>query len=161
MNITIVNDKQWEGFCRALGNPAWTNGGKFSTTLSRYKNHDELDSLIEEWTRQHGHFEIMYLLQKEGVPAGPVEDPRDAYDDPQLKERGFFEQITHEDVGTYLHPGMLWKMSKTPLSVRKPPCRLGEHNEYVYKKIIGVSDEEYAELEREGHIGMDYIPEIR
>jgi crotonobetainyl-CoA:carnitine CoA-transferase CaiB-like acyl-CoA transferase len=41
-----------------------------------------------------------------------------------------------------------------------PPVRLGEHNEYVYKQVLKVSDEEYAELEKEGHIGMDYVPEI-
>jgi len=38
--------------------------------------------------------------------------------------------------------------------------RMGEHNEYVYKQILGVSDEEYAELEREGHIGMDLVPDL-
>jgi hypothetical protein len=37
---------------------------------------------------------------------------------------------------------------------------LGEHNEYVYKEVIGVSDEEYAELEKAGHIAMDFIPSI-
>ena len=36
---------------------------------------------------------------------------------------------------------------KTPNRLRFPPCRLGEHNEYVYKEVIGVSDEEYAELD--------------
>jgi crotonobetainyl-CoA:carnitine CoA-transferase CaiB-like acyl-CoA transferase len=51
-------------------------------------------------------------------------------------------------------------MSKTPNHFRLPPVRLGEHNEYVYKKLLGFSDEEYARLEREGHIGMDLVPDI-
>ncbi len=51
-------------------------------------------------------------------------------------------------------------MSQTPNHLRRPPCRLGEHNEYVYQQVLKVSDEEYAQLEREGHIGMDYAPEI-
>jgi crotonobetainyl-CoA:carnitine CoA-transferase CaiB-like acyl-CoA transferase len=55
---------------------------------------------------------------------------------------------------------MLWKYSKTPLGYRRPAPCLGEHNEYVYKQIIGVSDEEYAALEGEGHIGLDYTPEV-
>jgi len=161
VNITLFNDTEWKGFCRVLGDPVWSRQDKFSDAVGRYRHHDELDRLIEAWTIEHDPFEVMHLLQAEGVPAAPVEDPRDAYNDPHLKERGFFEEVTHEDVGTYLHPGMLWKMSKTSLGVRTPPCRLGEHNEYVYKKVIGVSDEEYAELEKEGHIGMDYIPEIQ
>ena len=52
-------------------------------------------------------------------------------------------------------------MSRTPPVVRNPPCCLGEHNEYVYKEILKVSDREYAELEAEGHIGMDFDPEIQ
>jgi len=50
-------------------------------------------------------------------------------------------------------------MSRTPNSLQLPPVRLGEYNEYVYKKILGVSDAEYAELEKEGHIGTDFSPE--
>ena len=52
-------------------------------------------------------------------------------------------------------------MSKTPNHLRLPPCRLGEHNEYVYKQLLGVSDKEYARLETEGHIGMDFVPEMK
>ena len=48
-------------------------------------------------------------------------------------------------------------MSKTPLSIWRGPSRLGEDNEYVYKQVIGVSNEEYARLEKEGHIGMDLV----
>jgi crotonobetainyl-CoA:carnitine CoA-transferase CaiB-like acyl-CoA transferase len=103
----------------------------------------------------------MYLLQKEGVPAGPVVFEDDAYRDPHLKERGFFEPLTHAECGTHLYPGLPRNKSRTPNHIRRPPCRLGEHNQLVYKQILGVSDEEYAELEQEGHIGMDYIPEIR
>ena len=119
-----------------------------------------MDKLIEIWTMDHEDYEVMYLLQKEGVAAGPVTDERQFFQDPHLEERGFFERVTHEDCGTHLYPGMPWKMSKSPLSIRRPPCRLGEHNEYVYKQLLGFSDQEYAELEKEGHIGMDYHPSI-
>jgi crotonobetainyl-CoA:carnitine CoA-transferase CaiB-like acyl-CoA transferase len=100
----------------------------------------------------------MFLLQKEGVAAGPVEHPDDAYSDPQMKERGFFEELTHSECGTHLYPGLPYRMAKTPNHIRRPAPQLGEDNEYVYKQILGVSDEEYAELEREGHIGMDFVP---
>lgn len=155
--ITCHNDEEWQGLCRAMGNPSWTREEKFGDTISRYKNQDEMDRHIEEWTRERDHFEVMYILQAEGVPAGPVESYEDAYKDPQLKARGFFEWATQEDCGTHLYPGMPWKMSKTPLRIRRGPARLGEDSEYVYKKIIGVSDAEYARLEKEGHIGMDFV----
>lgn len=158
VSITITTDAEWAGFCRALGDPAWCKNEKFSDTMNRHKNHDELDKLIEKWTTQHDNYEVMHLLQKERVPAGPVMDERDCYADPQLGKRRFFQELTHTDTGTYLYPGTAWKMSKTSNKIRRPPALFGEHNEYVYKRIIGVSDEEYAELEKTGHIGMDFVP---
>ena len=47
-------------------------------------------------------------------------------------------------------------MSGTPPDSRRGPVRLGEDNEYVYKTGLGYSEAEYAELEAEGHISMDY-----
>ncbi len=159
VNITITNDQEWEGFSRAIGNPDWTKDERFSDSLRRYQNHDDLDRHIGEWTREHDAYEVMFLLQREGVPAGPVIDEKDAYSDPHLRARGFFQELTHVDAGTHLYPGLSFRMSKTPNSIGRPPVRLGEHNEYVYKELLGVSNEEYAELEKEGHIGTDFAPE--
>jgi crotonobetainyl-CoA:carnitine CoA-transferase CaiB-like acyl-CoA transferase len=97
----------------------------------------------------------MYILQKEGVSAGPVLDHRDAYHDAQLLSRGFFEVVSHREAGTHLYPGMLFNMDKTPLSIRKPPPCLGEHNDYVFKDVIGMSDDEIAALAENQVIGGD------
>jgi crotonobetainyl-CoA:carnitine CoA-transferase CaiB-like acyl-CoA transferase len=156
VNITITSDEEWEGFLRALDNPPWSKDRRFSDGLSRYRNHDELDKFIEEWTTQHDHYEVMLILQREGVPAGPVMNERDCFRDPHLREREFFEEIKHVDSGTHLYPGIAWRMSKMPNEIRRPACCLGEHNEYIFKKIIGVSAEEYADLEMTEHIGMDF-----
>ena len=64
------------------------------------------------------------------------------------------------DVKTHPSPGLMWKASKTPNEIRTPPVCLGEHNEYVYKEIPGVSDETYARLERNGHIGTEPAPGV-
>ena len=82
--ITIYDDEQWEGFCRAIGNPPWTKEAEFADALSRCKNHDELDSHIEEWTSQRNKYDVMHLLQKEGVPSGPLMNERDVYNDPHV-----------------------------------------------------------------------------
>ena len=100
------------------------------------------------------------MLQAVGVAAGAVMDQRDAFADPHLQERGIFEEVYHEDVGgSHLYVGAPYKMSDMPIKIRRGPVRLGEDNEYVYKQVLGVSDEEYAELERMGHIGMDFPPD--
>ena len=100
------------------------------------------------------------ILQSHGVPAGPVLDDADAYEDPHLRARGFFVRLSQADCGDHLYPGPPWKLSATPIEMRHPPVRLGEHNEYIYKKLLGYSDQEYQELEAQGHIGTEYAPNI-
>jgi crotonobetainyl-CoA:carnitine CoA-transferase CaiB-like acyl-CoA transferase len=153
--IAVSSDDEWHGLCQALGNPSWADDEKFATLTARLKNQDELDRCIEAWTCCHDNYEVMYILQHEGVPAGPVIDQRDAYHDAQLLSRGFFEVVSHREAGTHLYPGMLFNMNKTPLSIRKPPPCLGEHNDYVFKEVMGMSPEEIAALEEQQTIGGD------
>ncbi len=153
LNISIFNDEQWKAFCKVLGNPEWTRDEKFATVQSRRINQDALDRRIEQWTRTRDNFEAFWVLQQHGVPSGPVVDYRDAHMDPQLNWRGFFQTIAAPDIGTYRYPGFPWKFSKTPLRVTHPPCRVGEDNDYVYREIIGLKDDEITALEEKGVIG--------
>ncbi len=73
--------------------------------------------------------------------------------DPQLNSRNFFQTISAEDVGTYRYPGFPWKFSETQFRVTHPPCRVGEDNEYIYRQVIGLTEEEIADLEGKGVIG--------
>ena len=155
VNITIDQEKHWGGLCRALGNPPWTRDKKFSDQESRRKNHDAFDAHLGEWTSRRDKFDIFHILQKEGVPAGPVYTEKDTLYDSQLNARGFFEVIHQEDIGTFRYPGFMWKMSESPMTVRSGPCRLGEHNDYVFRGILGMSVEEIAALEKEKIIGGD------
>ena len=153
INITINNDEEWQGLCQVMGNPDWAKDEKFTTQESRRENHDEFDERIGVFTRLRDNFELFYVLQHHGVPAGPVQDYRDAHMDPQLNYRNFFQTITGSDIGTFRYPGFPWKFSETPLQVTHPPAMMGEDNDYVYREVIGLSDEEMADLEEKGVIG--------
>ena len=160
VNITVATDQEWKGFCEALDNLDWTKERIFADPSSRWENQDDLDALVVKWTQSRGPDEIVRELQDHGVPAGRVMDVEDCFCDPHLKSRNYFEEVTHPEAGTHLHPGMFYKLSKTPLSIRRHAPRLGEDNEYIYKDLLNYSDEEYVDLERQGHIGMDYAPHI-
>ena len=160
VNITLFDDDDWTAFRKAIGSPDWADDERFATHVSRYENQRALDERIAEWTRLHDHYEVMHILQRAGIAAGPVIDQRDAFNDPHLQERGIFEEVYHQDVdGSHLYVGAPYKMSDMPIKIRRGPVQLGQDNEYVYKQVIGVSDKEYAELERLGHIGMDFPPD--
>ena len=158
--ISIFDDGQWKALCASMGDPAWSREKRFVDQTGRYEHHDEIDRHIGTWTSRLENYELMHLLQGVGVAAGPVMDQRDAYDDPHLNEREMFEEVHQEDTGTHRYPGPPFKMSETPVKIRRGPVRLGEDNEYVYKSLLGLSDNEYDRLEREGHIGMDYDDDI-
>ena len=158
--IAVGSDEEWLGLCRAMDNEALASDPRFSDSSSRYKNQDPLDAIITQWTQERDRYDVFHRLQEQGVPAGPVMDEADAFQDPHMAERRFFHPLTHPEAGTHLYPGPTWRMSKTPNDLRTHPPLLGEHNEYVYKELLGTSDEEYAQLEADGHIGMDYAPGV-
>lgn len=158
--LTIFDERDWELFCRAIGDPDWTSDTRFADHASRRANHDALDDRISGWTRRHTHREAMETLQSHGVAAGAVLDQRDAAEDPQYLERAMFEEASQEDVGTHRYPRAPFKLSRSPVRIERGPVRLGEDNEYVYKTLLKLTDEEYDELEQAGHIGMEYAPHV-
>ncbi|MBI4641243.1 MAG: CoA transferase [Candidatus Tectomicrobia bacterium] len=151
--IAISSDDEWERFCQALGNPAWTKDEKFSTVPGRWKYQDEIDQQIEGWTVHYEPREVMENLQSAGVPAGMVSTIRDLVHDPHMKARGYFEQVPMTNFGPQLFPGVPWKFSKTPTPIRMPSPQFGEHNDYVFGQLLGKSNEELEALKRDRVIG--------
>ena len=147
--VAVSNDKEWRAFCQALNNPAWAIDDKFLTPSGRKGNEDELDKLVESWTINQKAEQVMLKLQQVGVPAGIVEDGEDFHKDPQLKHRGRFIKLNHPEMGAHFYEDSSWRFSRTPAEVKRSPL-FAEHNEYVYTKILGLPDEEFAQLLAEG-----------
>ncbi len=133
---------------KAMGNPPWTKEDRFSDHLSRSKNQDELDSQIGKWTAQHDHIELMNLLQEQGVAAGAVLNQSELMNDPHLKERDYYFEMEHPETGMRLYLRQPWKMSRMPQRKMRAPL-LGEHNRYAFGELLGLSDQEIAQLEEE------------
>ena len=147
--VTVFTDDQWEKFCQAIGKPAWVESAEFATLRGRLENVDRLDRLVEEWTMDHSPEEVMSLMQGAGVTAGVVQGGQDLDSDPQLKHRHFYWELEHPEMGSLTYSGMPARLSKTPYEMRRAPM-LGEHNEYVYTELLGIPDEEVAQLMADG-----------
>ncbi len=154
--IHIENDAQWAAFKDVMGNPAWAADTRFDSNEGRDAAHGEIDRKIGEWTRERDDYELMHTLQARGIAAAPVLEASRMFDDAQLREREFFKKQTIENGETYEFVGPIWQFRGTPVEFSQPPVGLGEHNEYVYKTLLGVSDAEYERMVAEGTIAMDY-----
>jgi benzylsuccinate CoA-transferase BbsF subunit len=152
--IAVMNEEEWGAFCTVLGHPEWTSDPRFSTLSKRKENEDELNRRVGEFTIHHPPEEVMTLLQEAGVAAGVVQNARDLYEDPQLREREFFWVMNHGEMGEFTHLGEPAILSRTPAEPRMPAPCLGEHTEYVCKELLGMDDEEFVDYMVSGAFGF-------
>ena len=158
--ITVYEDKQWQALCKITGALDLAADAELADPAARHARQAEIDPRIAAWTRTQTAAEAMNILQQAGIPAGAVMNQADAFADPHIQSRQFFQEAYQEDCGTHLYPGPLYKMSATPLGIRRGPVMFGQDNEYVYRELLGYSAEEYAAFEAAGHIGTDYAEGI-
>jgi benzylsuccinate CoA-transferase BbsF subunit len=144
--IAATNDAQWTVLCRVIGQPDLAADKRFDTLEHRKENEAALDAIIEKWTLDRTPEEVMTALQAQGVPSGIVENAADVFEDPQLRARGLFWPMEHNEIGMFNHLGSSMVLSKTPAQASSPSPCMGEHNEHVITKILGKTDEEFVEL---------------
>jgi benzylsuccinate CoA-transferase BbsF subunit len=149
VSIAIATEEEWDCFCNAIGNPEWAQDERFADAYWRWRNQDELDKLISEWTINYTHYEVMDILQKVGVAAVPSFNSQELYNDPHLKERGFSSEVAHPVMGKVAVVGPPWELSETPARIYRHAPLFGEHNDYVFRDLLGMSDDEFARLVEE------------
>lgn len=155
LTISVGDDDEWARLVQVIGRPAWALDERFATLAGRKAGHDEIDAGISAWTSQLGCYEAFHALASAGVTASPVWTEAEAFYDPHLRARGFFRSLTSPEIGTYDFPGHQWTWTGPPMRW-EPVHPMGSDNEYVYKHLLGLPDDEYDKLEAEGHIARDY-----
>ena len=147
VSIAVATDAEWQGFCRALDDPAWTTDSRFASKYGRLQHVAELDRQVTAWTQQNTAQEITDLLQRHGVAAMPVMNIEDQFIDPHLQERQVYVEVEHPHVGIEWLYGLLGIFSDTPGGVRTPAPLMGQHNGFVFQQLLGLSAEELQRLE--------------
>lgn len=146
VSIAILTEEEWKAFCKAIGDPPWTKKEEFANDDKRSANRKQLDRWISEWTITKAPHEVMEILQKAGVAATPCEDTEDRFLDPHFQERQILIDVEHPATGVDWVPNVICKLSETPGGIRRPAPLLGEHNEYVFGELLGLSQEEIEKL---------------
>jgi len=142
--IAVRSHEEWDALRRIMEYPPWSDDEKFSDQYRRWQNQDLLNKHIAGWTRNFTHYEVMQKLQDSGIAAGAVLNIEELLNDPHVRERQVFFEQQHADAGKTLAYRPPWASALTKANP-PAPC-LGEHNGYVYKELLGLSDSAYDQL---------------
>ena len=135
---------------RAMGEPDWMQLEMFQDMFTRAQNSDAIYPLIEEWTMQHGKFEIMEKCQAEGVPVTAVFTVAEAAEHPHLEARDFLVELEHAELGAVRTLGAPFKLPSCPGGPTRPAPLLGEHSAEVLTSIAGLTAADFERLCDEG-----------
>jgi crotonobetainyl-CoA:carnitine CoA-transferase CaiB-like acyl-CoA transferase len=150
--VTVRDDGQWCALVDLMGRPNWSDG--LSTSAARHERADEIDGRLRDWFAGQPLEATVQRLAGAGIPAAPVVSPSLVTENPQLRARGFFEQLDHPRTGPGLYPCPPFaRLSGQSGWLNRPPPLLGEHNEEVLRDRCGLTAEELARLATDGVIG--------
>ena len=93
----------------------------------------------------------MHKLQAAGVIAGAVQNPKEKVeDDPQLRHRGYIQEVEHAEIGSKGVEGEPMHLSRSPWELKRAAPLLGEHDYFVCNEILGIDEEEIGQLNGRG-----------
>ena len=151
--IACRTEDDWRALCAVMEAPQLAADARFNTFAGRQANCDELDRLINQWTRTAEAHDLERRLQARGVPAHVVQNADDLYQDQQLHHRKHFVEVPHSELGKTWVENSRFTLSRTPARVERAAPMLGEHNQYVLEQILGYGEDRIAELVGAGALG--------
>ena len=131
INLAVAGETIWKRFVEAIEKKEWLQMEEFQDAKNRLKNRDYLNKLIEEVTVSKTSNEWVEMLEKVGVPCGPINSIDKVFDDPQVKHLGIAQPIETIPFGDTELVGQPFNLSRSPSSMKQRPPEKGEHNEDV------------------------------
>ena len=147
VSIAVTSEAEWQGLLRAMGDPEWAGESRFGDGYQRWLRREELESLLEGWTRRHTPWQVTEALQAEGVAAFPSLAANQLMADPHLAARDSFPEVVHPEKGRQRGVGPPWRFSETPARLDGWTPSLGENNEAVFHGMLGVPMDELRGLQ--------------
>lgn len=150
--IAANQDTVFARLCAVMGRPELVTDDRFATHGARGRNQDELDKIIGDWAAQRAPGEIIETLSAGGVIAGPINNVADVVSDPQLRARGMITGHYDERIQrSVLGPGIVPVFSESPGTIRNAgPAHPGQHNDEVYRGLLGKTAAQLESLRAEG-----------
>ena len=143
--LAAPTEEMWQALCK-VSDQGWSDDSRLATAASRLENRVALDVAIGDWTVPFEPEVLEQQLQGVGVPVHRVSTSADVLADPQLKAREHIIYLEHPRLGTVPFETSRMRFSRTPAAAAWPGPEIGQHNDYVLRAILGMTDEEITEL---------------
>lgn len=150
--ISAGSQRTFSRLAEAIGRPSLNSDPRFATNELRCDNADELDEIVGGWFATRTLDQAMHELDLADAVAGPVYDIKRIMTDPHYAARDDIVGVTDPELGTIKMQAVLPKFSRTPGNIRWPGGRMGEHNEEIFRGMLGLSDGEFDGLRADGVI---------
>ena len=148
--LSCWSDDEFAMLSQTIGNAALAADDRFASAAARRKNKGELDDLISRWTAPNSAESVAQALQAAGVAAYPVVTMSGLFCDPQLFARRQFRVRRHPEMGdhAYCFPG--FDLAGSPGDIVGPAPCVGADNDFVFRNLVGLSEDEYETYRRCG-----------
>jgi crotonobetainyl-CoA:carnitine CoA-transferase CaiB-like acyl-CoA transferase len=145
--IAVRGDSQWRALSTVMGKPALASDPRFVTLERRLANEDALDAELTAWTTAADRYDIMRRCQAAGLAAGAVQDGADlGGHDEQLSARGFFATLSGDGVRKYGYDTFPARFNGRRPAASEAVHQIGADTYEVVTGLLGVSDDQFAEL---------------
>jgi len=148
--IACTNDKIYQRLAVAMGEPHMAQPENWGTLKNRERDRQQVDEHVGAWTASHDRAELLRICEQAQVPCGPIYAIDEIFEDPQYAARGNILKMQDDRVGELPIPNLVPRLSDTPGSVKWLGPRLGEHNDEIFKGLLGLTDEDLRRLASEG-----------
>ncbi len=149
VSIAVRGEEQWAELARSMGQPELLEDPRFSTFALRKENESALDELLVAWTSELSAMELVSILQRRGIAAAKSLSSIDLVADPHLWMRGFYRDVVDHEGRAKTTLGPSWEMTRGADLHDAAPA-LGQHNDYVFGEVLGLSEEERKRLAEAG-----------
>lgn len=143
-----------QGVCdQAMKNTDWISyGAKLLSGEEPMSRYDEKRAVIAKWLERYTKAELFEIARQHNLLIAPVATMADVRANPQFVAREFWQTIKHADGTPLVYPGPFARMSGTPITIRRRPPTIGEHNYEILGGELRLSDRELATLATQGVI---------
>jgi len=148
--IAARNDQEWSVLARHIGGPSLEQDLRFDSFQNRKNNEDDLEDIIEKWTRNLTANEVEHQLQSMGIPAHKLLSTVDMAKDTQLEARQHFVHLPHKLMSDSVVESTRMKLSRTPGNPEFSAPTFGRDNTKVLSEILRYSNEQIEALNESG-----------